>query len=32
MAKLMQDVDGDELLSGDTAYFYYQSLKLQHAD
>ncbi len=28
LAKLMQHVDDDELLSDDTAYFYYQLLKL----
>lgn len=28
LAKLMQEVDDDELLSADEAYSYYQSLKL----
>ena len=28
LAKLMQEVEDDELLSGDEAYSYYQSLKL----
>ena len=28
LAKLMQEVENDELLSGDAAYSYYQSLKL----
>jgi len=31
LAKLMQEVD-DELLSGDDAYLYYQSLKLQNVE
>lgn len=30
LAKLMQEVEDDELLSGDDAYSYYQSLKLQN--
>ena len=30
LAKLMQEVENDELLSGDAAYSYYQSLKLQN--
>lgn len=30
--KSMQEVDDDELLSGDDAYSYYQSLKLQNAE
>ena len=28
LAKLMQEVEDDELLSGDAAYSYYQSMKL----
>jgi hypothetical protein len=28
LAKLMQEVEDDELFSGDDAYSYYQSLKL----
>lgn len=32
LAKLMQEVEDDELLSGDEAYSYYQSLKLQNAE
>ena len=32
LAKLMQQVEDDELLSGDEAYSYYQSLKLQNAE
>lgn len=31
LAKLMQEVEDDELLSGDAAYSHYQSLKLQNA-
>jgi hypothetical protein len=30
LAELMQEVEDDELLSGDDAYSYYQSLKLQN--
>ena len=30
LAKLMQEVEDDELLSGDAAYSYYRSLKLQN--
>ena len=30
LAKLMQEVEDDELLFGDAAYSYYQSLKLQN--
>lgn len=32
LAKLMQEVEDDELLSGDEAYSYYQSLKLQNVE
>jgi len=32
LAKLMQEVDDDELLSGEDANSYYQSLKLQNAE
>ncbi len=32
LAKLMQEVEDDELLSGDEAYWYYQSLKLQNVE
>ena len=32
LAKLMQEVEDDELLSGDAAYLYYQSLKLENVD
>jgi hypothetical protein len=32
LAKLMQEVDDDELLSVDTAYSYYQLLKLENVD
>ena len=32
LAKLMQEVVDDELLSGDEAYSYYQSLKLQKVE
>jgi hypothetical protein len=32
LVKLMQEVDDDELLSGDDAYLYYQSLKLQNVE
>ena len=32
LAKLMQEVEDDELLSGDVAYLYYQSLKLENVD
>ena len=32
LAKLMQEVDDDELLYCDDAYLYYQSLKLQNVE
>jgi hypothetical protein len=32
LSKLMQGVEDDELLSADTAYSYYQSLKLENVD
>ena len=32
LAKLMQEVKDDDLLSGDDAYSYYQSLKLQNVE
>ncbi len=32
LAKLMQEVEDDEILSGDDAYSYYQSLKLENVD
>lgn len=32
LAKLMQEVAYDDLLSGDDAYSYYQSLKLENVD
>ncbi|OIP69677.1 MAG: hypothetical protein AUK48_14275 [Oscillatoriales cyanobacterium CG2_30_44_21] len=32
LSKLMQEVEDDELLSGDEAYSYYQSLKLQNVE
>ncbi|MFN9887094.1 MAG: hypothetical protein ACK54M_14985 [Pseudanabaena sp.] len=31
-AKLMQEVEDDELLSGNDAYSYYQSLKIQNVE
>lgn len=32
LAKLMQEVEEDELLSGDAAYSYYQLLKSENVD
>ena len=32
LAKLMQEVEGDDLLSSDAADSYYQSLKLQNME
>lgn len=32
LSKLMQEVEDDELLSGDDAYSYYQLLKLQNVE
>nr|WP_190303353.1 hypothetical protein [Pseudanabaena sp. UWO311] len=32
LAKLMQEVEDDVLLSGDDAYLYYQLLKLQNVE
>ncbi|HAT77049.1 MAG TPA: hypothetical protein DCS19_09445 [Flavobacterium sp.] len=32
LVKLMQEVKDDEILSGDDAYSYYQSLKLENVD
>lgn len=32
LARLMQEVEDKELLSGDAAYSYYQSLKLENVD
>ncbi len=32
LAKLMQEVDDDELLSGDAAYSHYKLLKLENVD
>ena len=32
LAKLMQEVEDDELLSGDEAYSYYKLLKLENVD
>ena len=32
LAKLMKEVEDDDLISGDEAYSYYQSLKLQNME
>lgn len=32
LAKLMQEVENDELLSGDTVHWYYQSSSLQNVE